>query len=73
MIIVGINSNNLNRNLKTIFIKTINNNSKTVCENLLQFIKTIYKQFIKTIKTIKTINRNFKHIKTIKKTFVFYC
>ena len=73
---MNINSNNFNRNLKTIFIKTINNNNKIVYENLLQFIKTIYEQYIKNIKNIqiiKTINNDhFKYIKIIKETFVFY-
>ena len=66
--IVNINLNSFNRNLKT-----INNNNKIVCKKFSHLIKTIYEQFIKIIKNIKIINRGFKYIKIIKKTLVSRC
>ena len=66
---MNINLDNLNLNLKIIFIRIINNN-KIVREIFLYFIKTINDRFIKIIKIIN--NEHFKFIKTIKKTFIFF-
>ena len=53
------------------FIKIINKTH--VRESLLQIIKAINVRFIKIIKVIKIIKAiDYKRIKIIKKTFVFY-
>ena len=63
---INLNNLNYNINLRTMLIKTINNN---VCDDLFtkMFIKTIKNH---VIQVIKTINNDYKHIKTIKKTLV---
>ena len=70
-IFVNINLNNFNHNinLRTMLIKTINNN---VYDGLY------IKMFIKTIKNlvfqaIKAINNVYKYIKKIKKTLMSRC
>ena len=67
-IFVNINLNNLyyNINLKTMFIKIINNNvyNDLYIKMFIKIIKNL------VIQVIKTINNVYKHIKTIKKTLV---
>ena len=66
---INLNNLNYNINLKTIFIKTINNNVRDDLYTKM-FIKTI-KNLV--IRVIKIINNVYKHIKTIKKTLVSRC
>ena len=70
-IFVNINLNNFNHNfnLKTMLIKTINNNVRDDLFTRI-FIKTIKNH---VIQIIKTINNDYKYIKTIKKTLVSRC
>ena len=63
---MNINLDNLNYNLRVIFIKLIN--SSSVREDL--FIKIAIKAINDLIKTIKIISNNLKSIKVIKKTLV---
>ena len=63
---INLNSFNHNINLKTMLIKTINNNVRDDLYTRI-FIKAI-KNLI--IQIIKTINNVYKYIKTIKETLV---
>ena len=64
--IININLDNLNYNLRIIFIRLINNNS--VRKDLSTRI--IIKAISDFIKTIKIINNDLKSIKAVKKTLV---
>ena len=63
---INLNNFNYNINLKTMFIKIIDNNVRNDLFTRM-FIKTI-KNLV--IQIIKTINNIYKNIKTIKKTLV---